>query len=300
MAGRPFPLIDSQDSQAGLKAAWNHRYRDRGETLESWPTIELRSSSGAIERTLSFYFTHMYGMHRLNAAKNLPESEKEGIFLKQYFRFLAPSDLEGNQLLSYIYDKDTLMNDRWIYDAQTRRVRKVVDNPYEAFQGQEFISEDITGFNGYLHSYEWKYLGEKVVLAPGPVKTAEPTWGGRGNWYPVDPWELRKAIVIEARPKGPHPVYSRRVLYLDVQIYETLYSLTYDHEGNHKRTFFMVYWHPDFNPGENKVWLPQTATQSSIDYQRERASVYQGHKATYNQPLKEKMFKTGALMRYGK
>ena len=114
-----------------------------------WPTIELRNSSGAIERTLSFYFTSMYGMHRPNVAKSRPEWEKEGIFLKQYFRFLAPSDVEGTQLLSYVYDKDTLTNDRWVYDPKTRRTRKVVDNPYEAFQGQELLSEDIAGFQGH-------------------------------------------------------------------------------------------------------------------------------------------------------
>jgi hypothetical protein len=86
------------------------------------------------------------------------------------------------------------------------------------------------------------------------------------------------ADVIE---KESHPVYSRRVLHT-------------------KRTFLMVYRHPDFNPWNNEVWIPQVAAQAAIDYQRKRASIFQTHKAVYNQPLDEKLFKTAARMRHGK
>ena len=300
VAGLPFPLIDSQDPRVGEKVIWNHRYRDHGDTREYWPTDELRNSSGTAERTRSFYVAFRWGMHRPDPAKNLPQWEKEGVLFRMYSRMLAPSDVEGGQLLIYIYDKDTLPNDERVYDPRTRRIRKAVDNPYEATGGGERLIEDIEGFSGYIYSYEWKYLGEKVVLAPGPIKAADPTWGGRGNWYPVDPWELRRAVVVEAKPKESHPVYSRRVLYIDLQTYVTLYALAYDREGNHKRTFLMVSRHPEFNPWNNEVWIPQNAAQAAIDYQRERASIFQTHKVVYNQPLDEKLFKTEALMRHGK
>lgn len=301
VAGLSFPLVDSQDPQAGLKVAWNHRYRDWGETSQFWPTSEMRNSSGAVERTTSFYAVSMHGMHQPEPSKNHPEWEKEGILIKRYMRMLAPSDMEGIQVLSYLYDKDTVANDQWVYDPKTRRTRKAVYNPYEASEGGELLMEDRGGFGGYIHDYEWKYLGEKVVLAPGPIKAAEPTLGGRGRWYPVDPWELRKAVVVEAKPKESHPVYSRRVLYIDLQTYVTLYALAYDREGNHKRTFFLVHLHPEFDPWGNETWrIPRIAAQLSIDYQRERASIFQTHKVAQNEPLEEKMFETGALTRYGK
>ncbi len=66
------------------------------------------------------------------------------------------------------------------------------------------------------------------------------------------------------------------------------------------KVLLLVYFHPEFNPGNNEGWAPHLSAQSSIDYQRERASIYQTHKIFYNKPLKEKLFKTGALMRYGK
>jgi len=213
---------------------------------------------------------------------------------------LAPSDVEGNQLLIYVYDKNILPNDQWVYDTRTRRIRKAVDNPYDAPGGGVRLIEDIEGFGGYIHTYEWKYLGEQVILAPGPIKAAAVTWGGRGNWYPLNPWELRRAVVVEARPKEAHPLYSRRVLYVDLQTSAVLYSLVYDREGSHKRTFLLVYLHPEFTRGKNEEWIPQLAAEAAIDYQLERASIFQTHKVVHNEPLEEKMFETGALMRSGK
>ena len=300
VAGLPFPLIDPQDPKAGEKVAWNHRYRDRGETTQYWPTNEFRNSSGAAERTESFYVAFMFGMHRPEPGYNHEQWEKEGVFHKRYMRTLSPADVEGTQVLTLFPDKDTLTNEQWVYDPKTRRTRKVAYNQYQAAGGGELLMEDTGGFSGYIHFYEWKYLGERVVLAPGPIKATEPTWGGRGNWYPVDPWELRRAVVVEARPKESHPVYSHRVLYVDLQTYVVLYALAYDRESDHQRTFLMVYFHPEFNPWNNKVWVPQTAAQPSIDYQRERAAIFQTHKVVQNEPLEEKMFETGALMRYGK
>ena len=160
--------------------------------------------------------------------------------------------------------------------------------------------EDRSGFGGYIYAYEWKYLGEQVLLVPGAIQADESTWGGRGNWYPMDPWELRRMVVVEARPKGTHPVYSRRVLYIDAQIWVTSYAFTYDLAGNHKRTFLMVYRHPQFNPRKQEVWIPQIATQASIDYQRERASIFQTHKVLYNQPLNPHRFTLAGLMLQGK
>jgi hypothetical protein len=72
---------------------------------------------------------------------------------------------------------------------------------------------------------------------------------------------LRRARVVEARPKAPHPLYSRRVLYIDLQTGFLLYCLAYDHTGAHKRTFINVYYHPAYNSWENAPGLPHYAAQ---------------------------------------
>jgi hypothetical protein len=300
VAGLPFPLIDPQDPRAGEKAAWNHRYRDRGDTVQYWPSNELRNSNGGVERADRFYIAFVYGMHRPEAERNLPQWEDSGVYSKMYMRALAPSDTEGTQTLTYTYNNDTLSDALWLYDVKTRRTRKLVDNPYQAGGGGELLMEDRGGFAGYIHSYDWQYLGEQVLLVPGPIQANESTWGGRGNWYPMDPWELRRVVVIEARPKGSHPMYSRRVLYIDLQTWVTFYALAYDLTGSHQRTFLMAYLHPKFNPWNNSVWIPQIATQASIDYQRRRASIFQTHKVLSNQLLNPHRFSIVGLMLNGK
>ena len=102
--------------------------------------------------------------------------------------------------------------------------------------------------------------------------------------------------MVEAIPKQSHPLYSRRVLYLDQQTQWVLYGLAYDHKGNHRRTFFLVYWHPEFISSK----IPTNVAQSSVDYQSDRAALYQARKVIYNEPLDEKLFNTRTLMRYGK
>ncbi|HEV8712687.1 MAG TPA: DUF1329 domain-containing protein [Candidatus Binatia bacterium] len=300
VAGLPFPLIDPHDPRAGEKVAWNLRYQDEGETMQYWSTNEHRTGSGVVERTERFYSIVQYGMHRPAPADNPPQWEKLGVYTKRYNLMLSPADLEGSQALTYRYDQDTRLSDKWVYDPKSRRTRKVVDNPYEAPGNGELLAEDIWGFYGYLHAYEWTYLGEQVVLAPGPIQAAAPTWGGHGNWYPVDPWELRRARVVEARSKESHPLYSRRVLYIDLQTDCLLYSLAYDHTGAHKRTFINVYYHPTFNPWHNESGIPQYAAQASMDHQWDRAGIFQVYKVFYNRPLTDLRVGVAGLMLYGK
>jgi hypothetical protein len=150
VAGLPFPLLDPRDPQAGLKVAWNYRYRDRGDTVQYWPTNELRNSSGAVERAESFYIALMFGVRRPDPVRNSPAWERAGVFSKRYMRVLAPADAEGRQVISTTYENDTQLDDQWVYDPRTRRVRKVVYNPYEAPGNGELLAEDTSGFNGYI------------------------------------------------------------------------------------------------------------------------------------------------------
>src|SRR2546425_6746716 len=51
------------------------------------------------------------------------------------------------------------------------------------------------------------------------------------------------------------PIIVNRLFYIDLQTWVTSYAFTYDHAGNHKRTFLMVYLHPQFNPWKQEVWV---------------------------------------------
>ena len=202
VAGLPFPLIDPHDPRAGEKVAWNLRYQDEGESKQYWSTNEHRTGSGSVERSERFYSIVQHGLHRPAPADNPAAWGKLGVYTKRYNLMLGPADLEGTQALDLPLRPDTRLSDKWIYDPKSRRTRKVVDNPYEAPGNGELLAEDIWGFYGYLHAYEWTYRGDQVVLAPGPIQAVAPTWGGHGNWYPVIPGNCGASASSRHGPRG--------------------------------------------------------------------------------------------------
>jgi hypothetical protein len=151
----PFPLIDPHEPQASRKTAWNYCSRDRGDGVQSWLTNEHRTGSGAVERSESFYIAMMFGPHRPDPQSNHDGREAAGVYAKRYMRFLSPADAEGRQVVSLTYESDLRLDDQWIYDPRTRRTRKVIYNPYKAPGNGQLLFEDTSGFNGYIHAYEW-------------------------------------------------------------------------------------------------------------------------------------------------
>src|SRR5262249_35323659 len=80
--GRPFPVLDPADPQAGEKAAWNFRYRDVPDTMEMRGTMDGVTNSGAIDRSGTGRMRVRYGMHRVGNEENDPQWEARGVRIK--------------------------------------------------------------------------------------------------------------------------------------------------------------------------------------------------------------------------
>jgi hypothetical protein len=211
----------------------------------------------------------------------------------------APPDVRGNLNLTLRHDDDTQLDSQWTYDVQVRRMRHPPAYPLSSSSGI-YLLEDTWGFSGYLHPYRWRFLGEQRLLVPGLAKTDHLTLGGRGGWYPTgQPWELRQVYVVEGIPLGAHP-YARRVFYIDTQTANVLYILIFNSEGQHWRTIFRCYAHPDFTPWNKGQHIWVALGHSWIDHVAERAAVYLADKTVYNQPLSPQLFSLGRLLREGK
>ena len=154
IAGLPFPVISPTDPQAGLKHGWNLRYRDRADISQSWGTTSLLNETRSVIRSSSSLYMRMYGMHRSDSGRNIPEWADQGILYKDYSITFRPTDAEGTQTMGIRHNRDTLGDDRWLYDPKTRRTRKIVYNPYDAFQGLTFLSEEFSGFEGHVSAYD--------------------------------------------------------------------------------------------------------------------------------------------------
>lgn len=300
VAGLPFPVLDPADSLAGVKAAWNLRHRDFGETMQVWNTFRLLPESGSAEREIENYYVVAYGMHRPQVNGGNPNKwESAGVLYKEFFHILNPFDLKNTMSLKLRYARDRYNDDNWSYSPSSRKIRKTIVTMDEASYDSGFLNEDFFGYWGYVRSCNWKLLGTQRLLAPVGMKVATATFGGRGNWYPVDPWELRDMLALECTPKASGHLYSKRVVYVDRQMFVPVYVLFYDPEGKHQKTLFELYGNPKFNPGNEHVRFPVWVGESMIDYETEMASMTVVTKIAYTDPLPDDFFNLDRIVARG-
>jgi hypothetical protein len=300
VAGLPFPLLDPADPQAGVKAAWNLRLRDFGDVMQVWNTFRLLPESGAAEREIENYYVVAYGMHRPQTDGVSPNKwESEGVLYKEFSHILNPYDLKNTMSLKLRYARDRRNDDNWVYSPASRKIRKVIVKMDEASYDSGFLNEDFFGYWGYVRSCRWQLLGERRLLAPIGVKAATATFGGRGNWYPVSPWELRDMLVLECTPTANGHLYSKRVLYIDQQMFVPVYVLFYATEGKHQKTLFELYGNPQYNPGNEQVRFPIWVGESMIDYEAELATMTFVTKITYTAPLPDDFFNLDRIVARG-
>ena len=301
VAGLPFPVLDPADPQAGLKAAWNMRYRDFGDVVQIWNTFRLVSESGSADREIENYYVIAYGMHRpVTDSENPNKWEQDGILYKEFYHILTPFDLKNSMALKHRYVRDQANDDNWAYTPASRKIRKIIVKQEDTAYDSSALNEDYFGFWGYVRSCDWRLLGERSLLAPVGAKVASTTWGGRGQWYPVDPWELRKMIALECTPKERNHPYSKRVLYIDQQTFAPVYAVLYDRQGQHQKTLFDLYGNPQYNPGNEQVRVPVWIGESVIDYENKFASITVVTKTVYNQALPDDFFNLDKIAARGR
>jgi hypothetical protein len=301
--GRPFPFIDSTDPRAGEKAAWNLRYRDIPDTMEMRGVMDGVTNTGVVDRSSTGRMRVRYGMDRLGEEENDPQWAAQGIRIKASFEALAPSDIEGNMRITTYFDDENHPAIDLAYSPQNRRTRKGYVNMTMRMGGGRYdiLQEEQPPFffTGYIHEYNWAYKGEQVLLAPGLLRESLLSFGGKNNWYPKAPWELRKVVVLEVTPKGAHP-YSKRVFYLDAQTYIPLYVLSYDPQGGFTRLSLIVHGHPDFVPGANGIRLPVPMGAAWVSFAQDHAYRMTAHEPSFNQDFSPRRFELMELLRKGK
>ena len=298
VAGLPFPVLDPADPQAGEKAAWNVRHRDLGDTIQVWNTFRLLDASGEADREFENYYVVAQGMHRPRAEAN--RWEEDGVLQKEFFHMITPFDLKNTMSLKHRFAKDGAKDADWMYTPASRKIRKLIVKHEDASFDSGFLNEDFFGYSGYISASSWKLLGSRLMLAPVGAKAAATTFGGRGTWYPVDPWELRHMWVLENIPKASDHPYSKRLLYIDRQMFVPVYMLAYDRNGTHHKTLFELYGNPQFNPGNEHIRAPMWIGESMIDYENNFASMTEVDKVVYDQPLPDDFFQLNQIVARGR
>lgn len=123
-AGAPFPLLTPTDPQAGEKLAWNLRDRDLGESFELRANPRQLNASGGVEHSNRGHIKIRFGLYRPDPTNNDPQWQAQGVYMKNSFELLAPSDQEGIISLRTFYDDDGRQTEQWRYSPQNCRTRK--------------------------------------------------------------------------------------------------------------------------------------------------------------------------------
>ncbi|HBZ69127.1 MAG TPA: hypothetical protein DEP35_05015 [Deltaproteobacteria bacterium] len=257
-AGQPFPIdqIDCKgDPQAGEKVIWDFDYRwngdgerahylytywDRGEKL----ALYYEGTSKSIQMA-----------HRVEPQYLSQEGDLFPGDLRKTVTGIEvtdPFDARGTALITNRYKSSdgplasARNDDTWVYVPTLRRVRRIsTAQRTDAISGTDFTFDDLFSFSGIIPQYRWQCLGRVDVLAPmnstqkGYPYSDDHNFGPYGLSYANDRWELRHAIKIKMIPKNPDHPYHHKILYLDAQTLEPLYSFAYDRN----QELWKIIWH---------------------------------------------------------
>lgn len=238
VAGMPFPNIDPNDPQIAQKIMWNYEYKpyltddvdtrnfdaDTGPITDGNPMNVDRHFLLDHLRTLS-YTARLYvdpKPERPNPDQVRGKSSMHPI--------LEPCDLKGVGETGIRYLSPDKQDDTWLYLPSLRRVRRLSSaQRSDALFGQDTDADSYGGYAGQIPWFDWKYLGDKEILASFhaeafPVKYCD----GGGDFIFCDNWEKRHVYVVEGTPKFPQYVYGKRLLFVDKETYLVAYSDIFD------------------------------------------------------------------------
>jgi hypothetical protein len=242
VAGLPFPNIDPNDPQVALKIMWNFEYKPYvtdDEDLRNFDadTGPVTDGGGPMQVERHFLLDHLRTLFynaRLIVDPKPERPNPDQVRAKSSLHpILEPFDLKGVGETGIRYLSPDRQDDTWLYLPSLRRVRRLSSaQRSDALFGQDTDVDSYGGYAGQIAWFEWKYLGEKEILASFhsesfPTKYCD----GAGDFIFCDNWEKRKAYVVEGVPKLPQYAYGKRLIFVDKESYLVAYSDIFDRSG---------------------------------------------------------------------
>lgn len=319
LGGRPFTGLDTQDPQAGTKAAWNMRYTYAPDETETerfiWRYRDMRKDK--LERTLTMYgailrYTHRHSHDPVPSLENNPSN----LFSALYLRVSSPQDIRNTQLLIHRAEVDTEPEQAWMYLNTQRRVKRIgTGQKTDAFLGSDIMIEDFLGYNGRIVDMEWTYLGSEELLLPmyghnqldlEKLEADEDgyrdiVFTGKGGCFPDVTWQLRKVHRLEAVPKDQGHPLSRRHYVIDAATFAPILTRIYDRSGELWKLGLSAVSHSGYHTSENEAWQGAiTDGVSMIDLQAEHCTTLTLKSRMAANPLRHKSFTTSYLRQMGR
>jgi Protein of unknown function (DUF1329) len=332
--GFPFPKIDPNDPQAGIKILWNYFYLNW-----YWGNLHAQAqvnfvATHALERRTDQDVNFMY-------YDGLPNGERvsnpENFSLQQLIVVRAPADLNGTAALTWRYRDPSKRDSAWTYVPALRRVRAVSpSNRSDGFLGSDMSQDDGPFFDGKPEDFTWTLKSEVEQLRLVDPLNLEgkgksewlPTGGWRAFWPDIhylgyqDPdWKgvgwapiamalaKRHFYVVDGVPKDKYYLYGRLELYIDKTTFQGAWNRKFNWQGELLNTFQVLAYNPRaYTRPDGKVDYLQSSNmnfQCAENIKMNRATVA-GQKwnpkaaLDLRVPYKASFFDMNSLSRFGK
>jgi hypothetical protein len=247
VAGQPFPLIDVNDPLAAEKVMWNEVFRPI--STDDYDLRWFDCDSVYWGRNKSFFeitdieIGHYAGYNEVGRTEveplpTDPDFKTTGrLYMALLYPVLAPQDARGTGILKFRYADPNHDDDSWTWSPGSRRLRRLnYAASDDATGAQSYDPNHYFGWSGKPEDYDFKFLGEKTMLAAIDVRHGVdvrcPTDGGASHC--PDPWQLRRLYVIEAKPRPGRfatSLYSREIIYIDSEADFPMFVDMYDRRG---------------------------------------------------------------------
>ena len=298
VAGQPFPKFDSSDPQVGQKLAWNFFYRWLGDDYKTGGAVKggkiIRAAiekDGSERRAdLVSYFLFPGTPYSQNPQPAI--SRYEHINFMQLRVDSYPRDASGTTTLEIRYKDPSRADDLYIYLPSIRRIRRATTTQRcQTLAPSEFNLDDINSFNGKITDFNYKYLGDKKILA-NISQEHLPFARKPGDYLPQDEkWEVVDTYVLEITPKDSSYCYPKKLLHLNKVTFDTHWTMIWDKRGEYWKEQFGFFTPVKLADGR-EAW--SVGDVVIVNVQNGRSTIVTATR-TYNQGYPASMFSLATL-----
>ncbi|HXC50811.1 MAG TPA: DUF1329 domain-containing protein [Candidatus Limnocylindrales bacterium] len=240
VAGIPFPFVQTDDPDAGIKMILNWDARIVLDDLDirnfGCETGNFGAKTGmVVERDyITGHFRRLYYLSRLYHEPKPTWQNPENIRYREMLHpVLEPFDLKGAGFTYNRYQDPRRQDDSWLYFPQTKRVRRLsTAQRSEGVFGQDIDLDSYGGYAGNPSWTSWRLLGTKTIIASMHGRELPAPWMPPPNdFLHDDVWEPRDVWVLEGRSRLPGYAFGSRVIYIDRESFFIPYTEIFDLQG---------------------------------------------------------------------
>ena len=268
IGGFPFP-----EPRSGLEVMVNREFTNADSKFGGTCVLYWVNPTGrTYKKTVMGQSGELFASGRVCQAPKpyLPGYESE--LWRQLSVFTDPYDVKGLGILTIVYVDQSRYPDAWGYVPVLRRVQRFSSGQrYDSADGSDFRVGDWDTFSDPLSFWEFKLVERKPYFSsltgiPGENGAKEL---GDGKYPKDERVELRDTVVLEAFPKDPSHIYSKKRIFVDVGTWKAYLGQFYDRQGELWLAFSLWYSRAEAECGN----FPDLSWVSMQNYQTQGATL---------------------------